>query len=92
LWDDVSTSIPAESSKSTVKLYPNPVESTISICRETSEVASFGIRNLTGQLLNSGWLQQTCDQISVSGFSAGVYIMEVQENDGSVSRNRFVVK
>jgi len=92
LWDDVSTSIPVEASKPIMKLYPNPVESVISICRESNEVASFGIRNLTGQLLNTGWLQQTCDQISVSGFSAGVYIMEVKENDGSVSRNRFVVK
>ena len=92
LWDDVSTSIPVEASKPIMKLYPNPVESIISICRESNEVASFGIRNLTGQLLNSGWLQQTCDQISVSGFSAGVYFIEVRENDGSVSRNRFVVK
>lgn len=92
LWDDLSTSIPSEASIPAVKLYPNPVEFAVSVCRETNEAASFGIRSLTGQLLNSGWLQQTCDQISVSGFSAGVYIMEVRENDGSVSRNRFVVK
>jgi metallo-beta-lactamase class B len=92
LWDDVSTSIPVEASKPTVKLYPNPVESTISICRETSEIAIFQIRSLIGQVLNNGILLQTCDQISLLDFKSGVYLMEVIEKDGSVTFNRFVVK
>ena len=83
----------SELSKSSFKIYPNPANNIVSIkTAETINNSSLAIIDLTGRTL----LTQSLDgdntfQVDVSELSEGVYIVNVTENDGTVSSQRLVV-
>jgi hypothetical protein len=69
-----------------IKLYPNPTTSILNVS-SVSENATFKVYNLLGQTVMNGKLSN--NSINVSNFSAGVYILELTDND-TTSTNRFI--
>jgi hypothetical protein len=69
-----------------IKLYPNPTTSILNVS-SVSENTTFKVYNLLGQTVMNGKLSN--NSIDVSNFSAGVYILELTDND-TTSTNRFI--
>ena len=71
--------------KSSLKVYPNPAKNAITIDNSTA-IKSINIYNLQGILINKSMI----NTIDISNYSAGIYLLEVENTEGSVSRIKFV--
>ena len=76
----------ADFASSSLKVYPNPATSTISI-RSDKAFNAVRIINIAGQesmnVRNSG-------NIDVSGLKAGVYLIELMQDNATVARSQFI--
>jgi GH25 family lysozyme M1 (1,4-beta-N-acetylmuramidase) len=80
-----ATGIVEKSSNSTLRLYPNPANSFITV-----EVGSFSsnseetiaIYSMMGQLVFQQVIQQEQTEIDISGFSRGMYVVRVKTENG----------
>lgn len=68
-----------------ITISPNPSNESITVGMET-ELESYTILNLQGEVLLTG----TSKSINVASLSSGLYYMDVQGSDDSVSRTSFV--
>ena len=68
-----------------LKIYPNPTNGSLTI-DASYPIKTLKIYNLQGVLL----LKTNQSQTDVATFSAGIYILEVENTEGSVSRMTFV--
>ena len=84
LWDDSSLSISEINNLNTIKIYPNPSSSLISI--DNMSVKIVKIFNLRGQLLLT---ERNTNQINVETLSKGVYLLSIQTKNGLYS-SKFV--
>lgn len=66
-----------------ISIYPNPV-STVLYIRNISKKANYKVYNAAGQLVSSGLILN--NQISVSGLINGVYIIHIDDVQGSVQK------
>lgn len=74
-----------------LKLYPNPVHSTLRISGNPAEIgnASYRIFNLTGQEMKRGVLDYSSEaQIDVSALRSGAYIMEIYNKEKNMMSNK----
>lgn len=71
-------------------IFPNPATSSLTLNQNISGNLTYKIVNLTGQEIQSGTLNQTEKQISVSTFSDGVYILQVFEGYEPVGQQKFI--
>ncbi len=71
--------------KTALKVYPNPAKNTITIDNSTT-IKSINVYNLQGILINTSKI----NTIDISNYSAGIYLLEVENTEGSVSRIKFV--
>jgi hypothetical protein len=68
-----------------IKVYPNPAKNTIFV--ETNDVIkSINIYNLQGILV----AHSTTNTLNISDFPTGIYVLEVENTEGSLSRSKFV--
>lgn len=77
----------AASSKMTVKIYPNPAQDRVAI-ENFNGFKSLTISNLQGISL----IKTQLTEADISNLSAGFYILEVENTEGSVSRMTFIKK
>jgi Secretion system C-terminal sorting domain/Endonuclease/Exonuclease/phosphatase family/Family of unknown function (DUF5689) len=68
-----------------IKVYPNPAKNTISVDNSAS-IKSINIYNLQGVLMAKSLI----NNVDISTFSAGIYLLEVENTEGSLSRIKFV--
>ena len=70
---------------STLKVYPNPARNTITV--DVSEgIKSVNVYNLQGILVK----QSRVNEVNISDCAAGIYLLEVENRGGGVSRVKFV--
>ncbi|WP_136669106.1 GEVED domain-containing protein [Flavobacterium sp. H122] len=65
-------------------MYPNPAQTTLNIAMLDNRSVSYRIFNLMGQPLKSGKLNQ--QGINVSDLASGMYILEVNDGQKSISK------
>ncbi len=79
-----------EISKNTpLRVYPNPAKNTISIDNSIL-IKSINIYNLQGVLIKKSVVNSAANNVDISAFSAGIYLLEVENTEGSISRIKFV--
>jgi bacillolysin len=66
------------------KVYPNPVESTLSIAVKGTKDASYKIFNFLGQVVKSGTANE--QEVNVSSLESGMYIFEMNDGQKSISK------
>lgn len=80
-----------ETSEKTVSIYPNPATDFLQVNRNTEEAALVTIHNSLGQIVWSNSMTGSVNKIDLNGFSAGAYILQV-ENKNSFVTERFIVR
>jgi hypothetical protein len=79
--------------KNPVHLFPNPANEKISLRNDSELNLSYEIRNVVGQLITTGNLNESVTDISTSNFAAGLYICLVKDKNGKpMQQQRFVVQ
>ena len=73
------------SRNNTVKVYPNPARNTITV-DVTEGIKSVTVYNLQGTLIK----QSRVNEVNISDCAAGIYLLEVENTEGGVSRVKFV--
>jgi hypothetical protein len=69
-----------------IKIYPNPVNDLLSIETEVSGPYFIEISSLNGQILYSSSMVGSSQQIDLSTFQKGVYLVKVRSNDFIATR------
>jgi len=80
----ISLETPAQPvlAKAAMTVYPNPVWDDLNIAA-VSATTKYSLYNISGGMMRHGYLQPGSNLISMSEFSAGIYILEVTGADGS---------
>ncbi|WP_395044219.1 LamG-like jellyroll fold domain-containing protein [Flavobacterium sp.] len=67
---------------STIKIYPNPVNNTVTINLENYSNSSLEILDFNSRLIHSSKLQLSENEISMDDFSAGIYFFKIKTDKG----------
>ena len=70
-----------------VRIYPNPAKDLI--CIDGTSVSNASIYALSGQLLKTVYVNN--NQIDISSFITGMYLLKAKDNNGNVFNLRFMV-
>lgn len=87
-YSDLAAGINSLSEKSTIKLYPNPVQNQLFIESEKGQVLEMNILDISGKEIRS-ITNNNVNSIDVSNLNQGVYILKVTTENG-ISTNRFI--
>ncbi len=68
----------------TVSLYPNPTRDVLNIETNSTTKLSYSVINYLGQVVKSGSIENS--SINVSNLNAGIYILEVNDGQKSVTK------
>ncbi|MGE3825041.1 MAG: T9SS type A sorting domain-containing protein, partial [Bacteroidia bacterium] len=77
--------IDEEEENDEIRLYPNPANTQLTIQTNINGKSDYFIYDLTGSLLQSGSFIQA-KTIDVKGFAEGVYVIQLQTEQGIVSK------
>jgi hypothetical protein len=72
-----------------VPVFPNPATNEVNITTQSAGI-TYRLMSITGVSLMSGSLQQGNNNVSLSSFAAGIYILEMRDSNGQVSVVRIV--
>ncbi len=72
-----------------VKVYPNPVSNILNIT-QAQQVNRYEITNIAGQLIESSMSQNSMIRINTSGYSNGIYFLQIYLKDGTMGKMKFV--
>ncbi len=79
--------------KNVVQLFPNPANEKMSVRNDSELNLAFEIRNVVGQLITSGNLNESLTEISTTTFAAGIYICLIKDKSSKpIQQLRFVVQ
>ncbi|MEC5166560.1 hypothetical protein RCH18_002301 [Flavobacterium sp. PL11] len=88
--------IPTLSKKSTIlsqgiSVYPNPTNNVINIIKKDSkiEIKRVSLINILGQTVYSDATEKS---INVTAFAKGLYILNIESNDGGISTSKVIVE
>ena len=71
-----------------IKTYPNPVNNTLFIQVENEEIEEMSLINISGQSVYQGKFK---NEISVSGFTSGIYFLQLKNKNGGIIKTEKVV-
>lgn len=82
---DITTGIEESSSKKEMDIYPNPAsnEFQISITEQKSKLSIYSI---TGELVFQSQLNNGQNKIDISNFESGIYLIEVENENGAMQQ------
>jgi len=66
-----------------VQVFPNPATDKINVLLSHQQKASITLRNLNGQIVKSQQAEFNSNIIDISDLEAGVYVVEVKEENSS---------
>jgi hypothetical protein len=72
-------------------IYPNPVTSILHVKKDLSDKTTYKIVSITGQEMQTGFINNAEKQINVSSLSAGIYFLQLFDNNQSLGRQKFVI-
>ena len=86
-----TTGIEEGAGMSLTKVFPNPVVGDLMHLQSSKFMTGFEIRNLAGQVVKSENIQsgKLC-QVTMSGVSPGLYLLQVSHSDGSTVTRRVI--
>lgn len=67
-----------------VSVYPNPSRSNISV--DVKESITYSITNINGQLVKEGIINQINNKINISSFNSGLYFLNLERKNQSVTK------
>ncbi|WP_309640879.1 T9SS type A sorting domain-containing protein [Flavobacterium sp.] len=73
-----------------LKIYPNPSNSTITILNDSNKLRTIMISSVDGKLILLKTTNSHSEQIDVSGFRNGLYLVTVENDDGKSIVNKFI--
>jgi hypothetical protein len=76
----------------TIKLYPNPATSIVSIEGDFAGLAEVKIMDSKGSLLATTNISNQANTIDVSGFTAGIYVVEITSKSFHGFQKMFINK
>lgn len=71
-------------------IYPNPVTTTLSLNQNVSDNLTYKIFNLAGQETQTGTINNSGKQISVSALSDGIYFLQLFDSNKSLGQQKFI--
>jgi endonuclease I/chitodextrinase len=71
--------------KQEIKIYPNPIKSSL-LTIEVNENSSFEIYDILGKKILKGNVTSKNNKVSLSSLSKGVYILRLQNKNGSITK------
>ena len=78
---------------SKIKIYPNPASQFIRFSNNTnSEFETIKINSANGKIVYLNTHSESINEINLSQFSDGVYFIEIKLLDGTVYRNKIILK
>ncbi len=83
------TGIDEQNVASSVNIYPNPANSEINIVFEDNAERTIEIVDLLGKKMFSGLIMQSA-KIDVSGYSKGVYLINIQTKTSNISKKLII--
>jgi hypothetical protein len=75
-----------------VRLYPNPVESSLTIERGNSDEVTIELYNVSGTLIGTIKADNVTTTINVGALNSGSYFVRIIGNDGAPTVHRFIKK
>jgi len=75
-----------------IKVYPNPAKDQLFIQQEGSIATSVSIYNVMGQLQVQAPVNTTITTVSTQNLAAGMYLIQLETTEGSVTRTLQIVK
>lgn len=85
-----SVGIPHLSESNDFSIYPNPLTKTLTINLDLTDNVTYKIVSITGQIMQTGSIQSTEQQISVSALSDGVYFLQLFDTNKSLKPQKFI--
>jgi hypothetical protein len=73
-----------------IKIYPNPSNSMITISYDSQKIKNIMIASIDGKVVLQQFVNSHAEQIDVSGFTNGLYLITVQTEDGRSIVNKFI--
>lgn len=71
-------------------IYPNPSSATLTINKNIIGNLSYKIVTLTGQVIQTGMINHTEKQLSISSLTNGIYFLQLFENNISLGQQKFI--
>ena len=71
-----------------INIYPNPVNNTLFIKTESEQIDEMSLINISGQSVYQGKFK---NEISVSGFTSGIYFLQLKNKNGGIIKTEKVV-
>jgi hypothetical protein len=71
-------------------IYPNPSNSLITIDLSANKLTAIVISSMDGKVIQSKSVNSNSEQIDVSGFTNGMYLITVQTDDGRSINSKFI--
>jgi hypothetical protein len=79
MFEDITTGLNRKSiPRAELSVYPNPVSDFVTVQRETNTPCAFLIRNTLGQIMQSGTISETAQQIDCSRLTKGAYFLQLE--------------
>ncbi len=75
---------------STTKIYPNPANASVNVVAE-NDIESVKVYNVLGALVETIPANAKSVNVSLNGYSNGIYFFNILQSDGTVSNQRVVV-
>jgi hypothetical protein len=75
-----------------LRLYPNPADGTVRLETIVGQAAQVDVVNLNGQVVVSQKVVDSLEEIKVNHIPAGLYIVKVTMEDGSVERGKLMIR
>jgi hypothetical protein len=97
-WQAISTSTPLsisdhEMSSASIKVYPNPIQDRFTIAFDGLSSVKVKIYDMLGKVVYSTTTTQKSIELSKSeGFTSGIYIMQVSDENEAASNKKLVFK
>ncbi len=89
LW--IPSGIHPDSEKSSFQLYPNPAIDAVYITFSTRESRTISFQDITGSVVLNMVVPEQQTQINVRNMPAGIYLVEIMDVAGNISRTHLVI-
>lgn len=91
-WNICPGGITEDAQQHGVAVYPNPATDVLNIRNFDANTISFDLITSTGQLVNSGTLAGSDNQISLSDLATGMYILMIRNDAGEIISSERIIK
>ncbi|MDX2359798.1 MAG: T9SS type A sorting domain-containing protein [Crocinitomicaceae bacterium] len=75
-----------------IAVYPNPVETSITIAISSGEGKSYAIYDLSGQIMLEDEIMSTSTQVDIASFPQGFYVIHIELEDGRSIAKKVIKK